>query len=185
MLLYATEALAKESSKADLFDQGEPAWTLKIPEGRYPCLCDTPPHLWGNKSSSTRSDLDLDFEMNESQFQEHIERIIFSRLKLLIEHKFEKVGLLSCEVKYKLTRERSIKDVEIVVSSKNSEFDSDVLKALESLRFGFVGYPQKQGKKFIEFQSVITPVGVYAGYSGKLNKQTVPVFDNQADKLFQ
>jgi len=34
--------------------------------------------------------------------------------------------------------------------------------------FCFDGYPQKLGKQFLVFQSVITPDGVYPGFSGKL-----------------
>lgn len=183
--MQGTPALAE--AKSDDFGPGEPAWTLKIPKGRYPCLCDTPPHLWRNvnRSSIQVSDLAPEYEMSTDQFQAHIERIIFSRLRLLIEHKFDRAGLLSCEVRYKLTKDNTIKDVEVLVTSKNSDFDTSVLKALESLRFGFVGYPHKQGKSFVEFQSVVTPDGVYPGFSGKIYQPRAPRVIDQADKIFE
>ena len=175
------------SGKTESLADGEPAWTLKIPKGRYPCLCDTPPHLWRQKNTHRvqNSEETPQFEMTEAQFQTHIERTIFSRLRLLIEHQFEKAGPLSCEVRYKLLKERTIENIEILVTSKNTEFDNYVLKALESLKFGFDGFPQKQGKQFLVFQSVITPDRVYPGFSGKLLKENAPGLTDQMDKLFE
>lgn len=83
------------------------------------------------------------------------------------------------------SKRQTIKDIEILAPSKNTEFDNYVLKALESLRFGFTGYPQKQGKQFLVFQSVITPDGVYPGFSGKLLKESAPGLTDQMDKLFE
>lgn len=183
--LCAIDAFAKETSKPDMFDPGEPAWTLKIPKGRYPCLCDTPPHLWRQQphDSGPRINTAPEFEMDEYQFQSHIERIIYSKLRFLIEGKFKESGVLTCEVRYQLTRENSITDVEVLAPSKNSDFDSYALKALDSLKSGFVGYPHKQGKKFLVLQSVITPDGVYPGYSGKIYTPIFPARSNTLNEL--
>lgn len=185
--LYATEAFAKETSTPDLLDPSEPAWTLKIPKGRYPSLCDTPPRLWRQQphDSGLGTDTGPEFEMNELEFQSHMERIIYSKLRFLIEDKFKESGVLTCEVRYKLTQENSITDVEVLNPSKNPDFDSYALKALDSLKLGFVGYPHKQGKKFIVLQSVITPDGVYPGYFGKINQKNRFAPTPQTNMLFE
>lgn len=173
--LQIPSALAETEKKPDLFDPAEPSWTLKIPKGRYPCLCDTPPSSYIHNPYSIHSDLDPRYEMSEVEFQLHIEQIIFSRLKLLIEHKYDRSGLLSCEVKYKLTKNKSIKDVEVLVHSTDANFDKEVLKALESLNFGFVGYPHKLKRDYIALQSIVTPDGVYPGSTGKVQQRNIPL----------
>ncbi len=186
----ASNAVAETVSQKEavIDDCAEPAWTLKIPKGRYPCICDPFP-LEANKKATERaqfsSDLLNPFRESEVAIQAQIERVMYSKLKMFCKEKFSKSKPISCEIKYELTKEKAIQNIEIVRPSSDPEFTAMVLKVANSLESSFVSAPFEFRNDSIHLQSIFTPDGVYPGFTGRLFMRNVSAPDPIIDKLFE
>ncbi|MCC7527254.1 MAG: hypothetical protein IT342_01955 [Candidatus Melainabacteria bacterium] len=170
-------------------DRDEPAWTLKIPKGRYPCICDPIPLEANEKAMRERAQFPsyLLSPWNETEIviQAQIERVMYSKLKTFIEDQFRKSKPLSCEIKYELTKDKAIRNIQIVRPSSDPEFTAAVLKVANSLGSSFVAAPFEFRNNSIQLQSIFTPDGVYPGFSRKLFMRNVSTPDPKIDKLFE
>ncbi len=176
----------KNSKDCDLFD---PHWTKRIPKDRYPCICDPIPFKVNENAINERaqfpSDLLSPFRDQEIVIQAQIERVMYSKLKMFNKEQFGKRKPLSCEIKYELTKDKEIRNIQIVSPSTDPKFTATVLQAANSLGSNFVGIPFKLGSESIQIQSVFTPDGVYPGFTRRLLMRISPTPNSLMDKLFE
>ncbi len=176
----------KTSKDNDLFD---PSWPQKIPKDRYPCICDPIPLGVNKREINERaqfpSDLLSPFRDQEIVIQAQIERVMYSKLKMISKEQFSKLKSLSCEIKYELTKDKVIRNIQVVRPSADPKFTAAVLQAANSLGSNFVVVPFELGNSSIQIQSVFTPDGVYAGFTRRLLMRISPAPNPQMNKLFE
>lgn len=152
----------------------EPAWTLKIPKGRYPCFCDPPP--------ATRESLPLDnIEPPQSmppppssepdqKFSDQIEKIINAKLKeQLVGVAFEDNKQLRFEVDYVVTKSNQFLFFREQKTTENRAFNAAVYQTV----YRCCEHSTPTQKEFfgrrIQLRFVITPEGVLKSNSSKAN----------------
>ncbi|HIA55407.1 MAG TPA: hypothetical protein EYN91_25540 [Candidatus Melainabacteria bacterium] len=161
VVMQCSPVAAETDSKADLFAPAQPAWTSKIPKGRYPCICD-PPMLDKAQQVKLYKSGESVTEVVIPSTEETISMMdsLSSKLKQTITGQ-PYPDDLCCEIQFRMTQERQLLGFVTRGLTADKAFNAAVFQAI------YLSCDHKQPmsdelpKKQIEYRFFFTPKNVF------------------------